>query len=115
MGSREGFPCEVALTDRLNVGENYCNKKQYLNDAYDLLMNPLHVHPEEKINISDSLDESLMWCENQVVVKAVPELNPIDPLHTRSYIREKKPYLRQVLILFYLTNSKIIKPLCAVC
>jgi len=87
----EGFPCEVALTDRLHT-EDCC--KDHSED--DLLMNTRFVNVEERIHISDDLNTALMWCENQVVVKASPEMNPIDPLYTRQYIRTKEPYLRQV-------------------
>eukprot|EP01038_Epipyxis_sp_PR26KG_P007108 gene7108-9700_t len=113
-GSRQGFPCEIPLTDRLiqiaeqnssdhNMheaidaiicslcGSAYCLQTfrcLQCNDNKDFKAVGLHQQNNEKLSsynkqlfVSDTLDEALAWCEDQLILKGMPILDPFALLH----------------------------------
>lgn len=93
-GSMEGFPCEVGLSDRLST-EEACLQNRCDGDLFNAIL----VDVNERVHVCDDLNSALVWCENQVVVRAAPHLNPVDPLLSRTHVRTKEPHLRQMYFL----------------
>mmetsp|Transcript_3778 Transcript_3778/g.5864 ORF Transcript_3778/g.5864 Transcript_3778/m.5864 type:complete len:872 (+) Transcript_3778:121-2736(+) len=106
-GSNIGFPCEAALSDRLEKGHSELSShaRSPIKSAYSITipgnttLSVSYVDPSTPVHISNDLNAALKWCENQVTIRVAPHLNPIDPLRDRPHIRSKPPELHQLYFL----------------
>jgi sulfate permease, SulP family len=99
--SQQGFPCEMPLSDMLeNDSQRSCERRRRSSSNFEEpRIGVVVVDSNAMLQVADSLEQGLRWCENQVVIAACPELNPIDPYLNREYVREFPHYLHEIYLM----------------